>query len=441
MIGVTNYDDKLNAWYQDYIVVAILLYLTVATGLGFLKSNINLNVLYLQILSLLTYFIYIKIGLRLSLFNTILLTFFYQIILSYTLYFDFRYILGDVLGYNPVDSKLYSVIALNSSSMSFTDFIKYLNNYFDSLSDYGFPIFLRYIYIFFPNVVTAQILLILCNCIFQTIVCYITWQIICFIKIDYITKKWILVLWGGNPCSIYLNAAGLKEPLFCLLCMVAIYFIYKFNKHKKIKTIFFLVISILCTWFFRYYMSLFLFLIFYGFCVAKKLYKKYFASIILISFVLCVGFTSILIEIFPEIYYVILQTEEMLPSGVGKYFYYLLAFLSPIPKFFNMETPQMLLVVGYSIVKFAFSVFAIIGSIYIIKYKRLEFFPLINICVFTIIMLIVSGHYINYRYFYPIMPCFFILMVYGVRYCKRWIAYSYLVCSAFIIVLFNLQLY
>lgn len=136
-----------------------------------------------------------------------------------------------------------------------------------------------------------------------------------------------------------------------------------------------------------------------------------------------------------------LQSEEMLPSGFGKYVYYILAFLAPIPKFFNIETPQMLLVVGYSMLKFSCSVFAIVGSWYWIKMKSLKFYPLINIYLFTVIMLIVSAHYIDYRYAYPIMPCFFILMIEGIKFTSVKVSYMYLFISVLVVAMFNLRLY
>lgn len=433
---------KNNLALTNYLVIALGIYILIAAGLLLVVPIQDYNILVCQLILIICSVLFISVGWRIPYRSIFLLILGFQLIFSYLLFWDFKYIVGHILGYNAIDSSLYSEIAQKTYDLSFKQAINVFEDYLRSVSDYGFPIFLRLIYrLADGNVEFGHKILILTNCFLQIATCYITGKISSSIGISYKHTKLIVLLWGINPCSIYLNVSGLKEPLFTFICMSIMYGMYKCHASRSILKHITLLILIALSWFFRNYMTIFFILIYWGFCVFQNAYKKIFLSICILSLTLCIGFTSLLVEVFPEIYYAMLQSEEILPSGIAKYVYYALAFLAPIPKFFNISTPQMLLVVGYSILKFSCSIFAIVGCWYWIKNKTVTFFPLINIFLFTVIMLIVSAHYIDYRYAYPIMPCFFIMMVEGVRYCKKGVSYLYLLCSTLIVVAFNMQLY
>lgn len=428
--------------FVNYLIVAFGCYLLVALGVLFMRPVQDYNILMWQILSIPSSIVFISIGWRLAYRSVFPLIFCFHLVFSYLLFIDFKYIVGDFLGYNAVDSLLYSNIAQKTCDLSLRQFVNVLENYLDSLSDYGFPFFLKHVYwIAGGDSELGHILLIFCNCCLQTFTCYFTGKIAHIVCDNLESVKLIVLLWGMNPCSIFLNSSGLKEPLFGFLCMSIMWGIYRCHDSRSVIKHIILLFLIGVSWFFRNYMTLFFLFIYVGYCIFPFLYKRLFLIIALVSFILCIGFTSILVDYFPEIYYAMLQSEEVLPSGMGKYVYYILAFLAPIPKFYNIETPQMLLVVGYSMLKFSCSVFAIVASWYWIKMKSLKFFPLINIFLFTVIMLIVSAHYIDYRYAYPIMPCFFILIIEGLKFIKYKIAYLYLFMSVLVVLLFNLKLY
>lgn len=431
-----------NLALTDYLVIALGIYILIAAGLSLVVPIQDYNIFICQFILIICSVLFISVGWHVSYRSIFLLIIGFHLIFSYLLFWDFKYITGHFLGYNAIDSLLYSEIAQETYDLSFKQTINVFEEHLRSVSDYGYPFFLKFIYKFSDgNVELGHKILILTNCFLQIVTCYITGKISSSIGTNYQHTKLIVLLWGINPCSIYLNASGLKEPLFTFICMSIMYGIYKCHTSQSILKHITLLILIALSWFFRNYMTIFFILIYLGFCFFQNIYKKLFLSICILSLILCIGFTSLLVEVFPEIYYAILQSEEILPSGITKYVYYALAFLAPIPKFYNVSTPQMLLVVGYSILKFSCSIFAIVGCWYWIKNKTLMFYPLINIFLFTVIMLIVSAHYIDYRYAYPIMPCFFIMMVEGVKYCKKGMSYLYLLSSALIVIAFNMQLY
>lgn len=158
------------------------------------------------------------------------------------------------------------------------------------------------------------------------------------------------------------------------------------------------------------------------------------------AIVICLFFSVYLETYFPEIYYANLATDKMYSSGyIFRFASYLLAFLSPIPKMFDLTTPQSAIMLLYSFVKFFFSVFAIVGSIILIRKRMEKYYPLIAICLFQVLMLIVSAHTIDYRYPYVTMPCFFILMIVGLDYQQKWLTRLFPIFATMIIIAFNLR--
>lgn len=395
-----------------------------------------------QFFSILCWSFSLKIGLILKKKQMLLWVFLFQITLSFALHFFFLYYTGDLFGYNAVDSILYSEIAHKIKYLDLDNSLLELENYFSDLSDYGWPIFLKCIYWIGGDTLTSMRLLILVNCIIQWLITLLLYNLSVNILNNTYKAHLISLLWGLNLCSTYLNVSGLKEILFTFICTLVLFYIYK-CKHKPYSTINHVLVclAITLTWFFRSYMTFFFIIIYLGYCIFPFIYNRLFALICISAIVLCLFFTSLLLYQFPEIYYAILNTSENAPSGGSLYVYWLLAFLGPLPKFFNMGTPQILIMVTYTILKFALSIFGLLSCIYFIKNKQTKYYPLISIYLFTVLLLIVSGHYIDYRYAYIIMPAFFILMVEGIQFRKKWIVRAYYVGTATIMLLFNMKLY
>ena len=310
-----------------YLIIAFGCYLLIALGVLFMHPIQDYNILMWQALSISSSIVFIAVGWQLTYRSIFLLIFCFHLLFSYLLFFDFKYIVGDILGHNPVDSLLYSNIAQKTCNLSLGQFFNVLENYFDSLSDYGFPFLLKHVYwIASGDSESGHILLIFCNCCFQTLTCYLTGKVAHNVCNNHDSIKLIVLLWGINPCSIFLNSSGLKEPFFGFLCMTIMWGIYRCHNSNSIIRHIILLLFIGASWFFRNYMTLFFLFIYVGFCIFPLLYKKIFLVVSVGSLILCIGFTSILVDYFPEIYYAMLQSEEVLPSGIGKYVYYILAF-------------------------------------------------------------------------------------------------------------------
>lgn len=368
----------------------------------------------------------------------------YQITLSFLLRWVFWIEYGTLFDPNAVDALLYSKIATDAQNESFSSSLEILKSYFnDDLSDYGFPIFLKYVYLLSGGSQQGNIVLVILNSVFQTITAFLLYKISRRVTKEDRLSKLIMMLWGLNSASIFFNISGLKEPLFSMLCTLSIWLIYKVKDRGLIRNHLFALLGIATLWLFRNYISLFYFFVYLGYIHFPKIINKYFLWVIISAIILCIFFAAVLVDYFPEVYYSILRNDRFYSSKsiVYRVTSYLLAFIAPIPRFYDLTYPKELYIHSLSLIKYLFSGFAIWGSWGIIKRSQTEFYPLILISLFTGLLLIVSGHMIEYRYAYITMPSFYILMLYGFRYCSRKILFSYWFFALIIIIMFNLGSY
>lgn len=386
------------------------------------------------------YSLYISRGWNVSI--TLGYIFAYQLFFSYVLQGIFRAEGVSVFGYQPVDALLYDKIAQACYRSSLIETIGYIRHYLSSLSDLGFPIYMKYIYELAGGAEGGVVLLVFCNVIAQVLTTWILYRLGVILLNSREYSVLLAILWGCNTASTYYSVAGLKEPLFTLLCTVAIYFFYKIRENKRrwrYHMAFLLGVAAIC--FLRYYMSLFFLIIYIGFVFFDRLAIQYFKSMSIVAVLLCLVFTNVLANYFVEIKYAMLATETLF-GGQGVLFKlvsYLLSIVSPIPRFINMEYSGDLLVVAFSIVKFFCALYALGGVYRIIKMQQVQFYPLISILLFTTLLLIVSGHMLDYRYGYIVFPCFYLLAVYGMKQMRisRPVMLSFFVGAMLLMIVFN----
>lgn len=425
----------------QYLLSATILYCLIGLVVVITAPNPNPYVIGWQVLSISFFFGTLIIGLKLSLKNIFITIFLYQIIMSIVLHVYFIHIEQNIMGYN-ADTELYFRLAAATQNHSIFQSLEIIKKTLDDPSDHGFPLFLKYVYAIGGNDLNTFRVLLIINCVFQTLTCIVIAKISSFLGISRSNVKWIVLMWGLNSASIYLNVSGLKEPLFVLLCTSCMYSLYKIKTTKPIRyhMCFFLLVASI--WLFRYYISLFFIIIYMGYVMFPKLWNNLFAAMCIVAFIVCIGLTEFLVNYFPEINYAIMESEQLLPgSKVARMIYYLLAFLSPIPKFYSEVTLQEPLLVMFAIEKFSFSVFALIGAYVLIKKHETKYYPLMAIILFNTLLLIVSAHLIEYRYSYIILPMYFILMIESFSYRKRLITNLYLIFSCLIVFFFNMKIY
>lgn len=440
----TNLNRQFPLSERTYFCVVFLLISVVGALLLFNVKEVQSTVLTWQIVTSLTFLFSLSITKRWSISLVLAYVFVYQLLFSYVLQEIFRLEGASIFGYQALDSLLYDKIARACYRSSLSETVAYIAYDLPDVSDLGFPLYLKYIYGLAGDPEKGVLLLVFCNVVAQVLTTWLLYMLGMMLLQSRKQSVLLAVLWGCNTASIYYNVAGLKETLFAFLCTGAIYLFYKAKEERRVWYHLIFLLLVASIWFFRYYMSLFFLIVYVGFIFFTKLSNTCFKWLCMAAILLCIVFTEILGNYFVEIKYAMMGTEEFF-MGKGvlfKLMSYILAFICPIPRLFNMDYSGDLLVVTFSMVKFFGAIYTLLGVYRIIKTKQTQFYPIITLILFTSLLLIVSGHMLDYRYGYIVFPCFFLLMVYGMKQLvlSKHVLLSYLCVALLLTIMFNLRM-
>lgn len=442
-------EDKLNPRLWRYLSVSLVLFciLWLILGLFHNAQFPDTEIISLQLTSLVAFYIGLYVGLKLNLHSLFIWVFIYQLILTVALYLYFSEYLGEPLGYDPIDSLLYRRTAELSMRMNFSEFWDYLkteSSGLNDISDKGYPIIQRLIFIVGGNSSRGVFLMCLFNVFIHV---YTTYSLYRFASQLLPAKdaRLAALLWGINSCAVWLNASGLKEQIFvCLVtnaaCQLQLYFSYKRWRNLLLTSLF-----VAGIWFFRYYISLFFILIFIGKIWLRPLYEKFFGIFCISMFISVIFGLSILVYFIPELYFIQLFREKALSEGMpeGTLFWqmagYILAFIGPLPSILDTPRTVNLVIITYSLIKTSISIFGILAILKIIRHKITKLYPWVTLILFNTLLTITGGMALSYRYVYVTMPVYFVLIFYGFReyHSNKWLKYSYLIIMMIAIYVFN----
>lgn len=434
-------DDKFIA---GGLILAVFLTFLSGVALSSVSDLPNSVILYWQIASALLY-TSSALFIRKAGFKLVLLyIFLYQVFLSVILQGILFSISGNVFGGEAIDARLYSKIAQVTYDMPFVDKVRYINQFLRDLSDMGFPIFLGYIYAICDGDVSASMnLLLVVNILSQLGTVCLIYQITKYLDLKKSQSMWVVVLWGLNILSVYLNVSGLKEPVFLLICTAVMYMIYRVKRSGAILDHILLIALIALTWFFRYYMSLFYIIIYVGYCGFPKLYSRYFALMCISAIVVSLFMLDMLGLYMPELRTLSVGSEAFYQGKgiVFKIVTNIITFMGPIPRFFSMKYFADISIIGFSLVKYFLSIFAFIAAYRVVRQGDDRYYPLISIYLFTSLMMIASNHMIDYRYAYVMLPCMYILMIVGANKPNKMVLGAYTFIAVLLMLMFNMKIY
>ncbi|MDR2409924.1 MAG: hypothetical protein LBE13_17685 [Bacteroidales bacterium] len=389
-----------------------------------IKNPIQEDLFFIQVIYSIIFLTFFFTGIQYSVHSAIIIILCYQILGSIFFYFYYNFYLHSPFGFDPVDSLLYQRIAEETVNISINKLLSYLQEKF-SPSDWGYNIYKYCITRLVGDAEDALFVICMINACLHTISSYYLYKLAKY----FVNPKEaivILLLWGLSVTSLFFNTCGLKETLFLFLIILSVYHLYAFYKsnNRINKRIHFILmgIFIVTTWFFRYYISLFIILTFIGCVPLRKIYNKYFPMILLSIFLVCLFGLNLLFVFMPELSYVITSLisngKEVVNYAGGNLIVagiinYTLAFLSPIPAFSAENVNVNLLVCTYSIIKVYFSFFGLYGIYHAIKINDISIYPIITILVFNIVLCIVASVSLDFRFAYPTTFLYIILIVYG----------------------------
>lgn len=390
----------------SYIIIAFLLYLISSSTIP------PFALIFLQLSLLISFSYFLWQGLRFTIGAVIGGILLYQLFFTLSLHYYFVDVEQLPFGYNPVDAITYLNITKFSMNHSFQEFLDYMEWKDFELSDYGFPLILRFVYGVLGNVEAGIVVMCIINCFSITLGAWGVYKLALFF-LDKGQAKVVALFWGLNSCSIWSNVCGLKESIFTTILIFTMYLMYKYWREKKMYVLLLWIFFLFLTALFRYYLTLFFIILF----VCRPLYVSRldrFIPLFIVLLTFFAAFTSYIISTqIPILTEILLnQTEKVtgLPMILGNM---IVGFIGPLPNFLQHDNLEALTYSPFSAFMVFFSIYALLGSWYILKNRVIKLYPLLLFVFFNILLVISSIHSFDYRFSYTMVPFYFILIVYG----------------------------
>jgi|SRR5690625_2434417 len=345
---------------------------------------------------------------------------FYQIIFVAFLYIIYLFHYDSPFGYAPVDALYYHDIALKLQSMSITNSLKYL---FINMSpgDIGFTVFLQFVYklpVPYP-VAIAKIF----NIIFHLLSCYYIYKLTQLVFGEKRVSLQCLILYGINPISIYFNASGLKEPLFALIVILSFYYLYKAYKINSMILYTIGGVFALLTGLFRVAFPIFIFLSFsfYWFINTGgkyKIHKRFILTIVGLCMLL-IAYKIVEAELGQKLRYDFIAIASgrlgSMPSVSDYIILTIGGVIGPFPSInyhISNDTNKLYAVGNYF--KIVFSYFFVVATYILYNKKIKRVYPLYLSYFFNVVVLVGLAAALDYRFLYPFIPLYFIIISYGI---------------------------
>lgn len=320
-----------------------------------------------------------------------------------------------------VDSLLYDKLARAMVKLNLLQKINYLS-YGYSIGDYGFPIYLSYVYTIIKSPLLENALNILIN----------IFTVVCLFKIGnfFLQKKYAFLgslIYGTSQYVIFFMSTGLKEPLMILFIILSIYFYLQYVKKNNLICLFISILFALILVFFRLPLMVFL-IVAFGLSELtrnKFSFKKIFLVIVLFacSIAMYIFFKDALLR------YVYKSGSRVVvhaTSTQSKHFAYVVGFISglfgPFPTYLPLNGKENLSFYAASLtLKVFLSLPFLYASYYAIKLKNKYMKPLVLFSFFEIIGLIINANTFNFRVSLPHMGFVILLAMYTLSNRKKYI--------------------
>ena len=390
-----------------YIIFSLLLFQYYPNFYG------DIKLFYIQFISIIFFIGFFLLGLRFSTSAFLIFVFFYQLSLSvmWSEYFLRHQYLLD----NNADWKTYVHWAYCAPlADDFIDYIKVIKNTVSEIADMGYPIFLYPYYRFFSTFEDSYF----ASVVGKTIFYFISTLYVYKIALHFLLKssaKIVFLLWALNPAAIFFNGVNLKENVFVTICVFAVYNMVVFKESKRLIYLFGFFLFTSFTIFFRMFVTFFIFASFIAVTLFRKFVRRHFIFIwVSVAFL---GFVAIqlLMKVIPALGYFVSQSIGG-GSGILMPVLIITALISPIPAFNQARTtPDNLIVCAYSIFTVVLSFYALYEIFLIFKHKKEHLYGLLFLTFFNKLLVIISARSNEYRFQYPLVFTYIILMICGFK--------------------------
>jgi hypothetical protein len=322
------------------------------------------------------------------------------------------------------DAVAYNRAASNISHLNFgnkINFLKSTRNFGDA-GDWGFPLFLSYVYTIFnsPNFMDFIDLIINLG----------TVSLLFNIGRAFLPKKYAYIgalIYGISQYAIFFSSSGLKEPLLIFLIVLSVYFYIQYVQRKELIFLVLAMVPAGLIVFFRVPLMVFLFV---SFALSEMTRKKMTASRYILAGLL------IVVVIGMYVYFSSALGRYTNSTGNGAFttvtatgglqyntFGYIVNFFSglfgPFPTYMPFDNPIGAMYSGSMTLKVFLSIYFFYAAYYAIKLKNNFMKPLVLFILFNIVGLVYVGEALQWRFSMPYLPFFIMLSMYTVANYKR----------------------
>lgn len=429
------------------------LYLLLALGAYMVSVNRHPDMLLIQtFLAIWTMFSLLLLFKLDKLREIIAVVTFSQIVGTLAVFFYYKYSLGNILGFTPIDALKYSNIAEATSGMSAQQAMEYIRYvYHWDQSDLGFPLFLRLVYRLGGDWETSVFIMKFVNIALHAISLIPLY----FLSRNYLSEKlskYVVILWGVFPLTTYFNSSGLKESLFAVCAIFAVYYVIEFLKKISLKNLLLMVLFTAMIIFFRIYVVFFILIGIGAYYVLKIRNRALKVGVMLTFAAVFIGllvFAQHAIRSVTVIDYAALATKQLGSGNEGLASYLVIslgAIWGPLPQFVHKIGGEKQLIYSFALYfKVIISYFAVWGMYKAVRLNNVKLIPIVVLIACNTLMTIVAVAGLDPRFQYPIYPFYMLFTVYGIVNLKsgsrnnRLIYAAYLVCMFALIALYNVR--
>lgn len=266
-------------------------------------------------------------------------------------------------------------------------------------------------------------LLLLLNSSFIAYSVHLIFKIGTLLKLNVQTSRIVAGFYGLFPFFAVSSAMGLKENLFCLIIVIALYNIFKYKEQHRILTLLNSIFFIVCAYFFRSAISLMLIIVLILTNISNESNKKkmliVMASMTILMIFSLVTIISKISDVSLELVTSVAEyrmNSSGITGSIGWLIQGLATIIGPFPNFSRSVQYAMYFSSGLT-TKIIFSVFVISALITVIKKYDWKFYSISAYLVMGYIMLLISGTSLDMRYHITFFPAFCLLLGYGLDRC------------------------
>ncbi|MDD7343732.1 MAG: glycosyltransferase family 39 protein [Bacteroidales bacterium] len=449
-MNINVLDKWLNRSFFGY---AIIVYLILLAVLSFMKADKvpDDSLVACQIIGLSLVFISSRFYSYRSIWTTIVVVFFFQLIAGYGLRIFNIEFYGDPLGLNPIDAGDYNRNGMHTD-LSIVQFCKMLASNRYMLDDYGFNLIVYLCYkLFTPD--NGIHVLVFFNAVAVAVSSLFLYKI-SRLHFAIEVSMFIAFFWGTELFAAYTASVGLKENFMVMFIIISMYYLCKLNKGANIKdTLLFLLFASFALLFrmaiFYMLISCWLFQLSLRFSIVQKhlyLYVTFVVVLAVLYYMQTVDQLAVMRGYSYEILQKLAKNKIDLTGQYAVLTNYVSAMIGPIPNLLS-PAPDRSYLTSYSFTPFCkviYSFFMLYGIYRALKDRRYWLLPMIAFWALDTVMLIFTFFSLHDRYQWPHIPFTIVIASYGFIMWKRNkqlfnFKNAYAIMALLLVMVFNLR--